>query len=126
MVKSCFSNEKKFNLDGPDDFQKYWHAKHFLEKNFSTRNSGGGFLMICGGASHLQENLTTICQWSIKSSRLCEDAEGFISRGVEWIFQQDNATIYKASITKKYLLEQKIRLLDHPECSPDLNHIENL
>ena len=44
----------------------------------------------------------------------------------EWIFQQDNAAIHNESITKKYLFEQKMRLLDHPECSPDLNPIENL
>ena len=44
----------------------------------------------------------------------------------EWIFQQDNATIHNASITKKYLLEQKKRFLDHPACSPDLNPVENL
>ena len=31
-----------------------------------------------------------------------------------------------ASITEKYLLEQKIRLLNHPACSTDLNPIENL
>ena len=30
------------------------------------------------------------------------------------------------SITKKYLLEQKIRLLEHSVCFPDLNPIENL
>ena len=42
------------------------------------------------------------------------------------IFQQDNAAIHNASVTKKYLLEQKIRLLDHPACSPDLSPIENL
>ena len=46
--------------------------------------------------------------------------------GEEWIFQQDNAAIHNASITKMYLLEQKIRLLDHPACSPELNTIENL
>ena len=52
--------------------------------------------------------------------------EGCYLCGEEWIFQQDNAAIHNASITKKYLLEQKIRLLDHPVCSPDLNPIENL
>ena len=46
--------------------------------------------------------------------------------GEEWIFQQDNAAIHNASITKKYLLEQKIKLLDHSACSPDLSPIENL
>ena len=46
--------------------------------------------------------------------------------GEKWIFQQDNAVIHNASITKMYLLEQKIRLVDHPACSLDLNPIENL
>ena len=49
--------------------------------------------------------------------RLCEE---------EWIFPQDNAAIHNASITKKYLLEQKIRLVDNQVCFPDLNPIENL
>ena len=52
--------------------------------------------------------------------------EGHHLCGEEWIFQQDNAAIHNASITKKYLLEQRIRLLDHPACSPDINPIENL
>ena len=39
-------------------------------------------------------------------------------------FQQDNATFHNASVTKKYLLEQKIRHLDHPTCSADLNPIK--
>ena len=45
--------------------------------------------------------------------------------GEERISHQDNADIHNATITK-YLLEQKIRLLDHPACSSDLNRIENL
>ena len=41
-----FSEEKKFNLIGPDGFQKYWHAKNFLEENYSTRHIGGVSLII--------------------------------------------------------------------------------
>ena len=52
--------------------------------------------------------------------------EGHCLCGEEWIFQQDNAAIHNASITKNFLLEQKIRLLDHPACSPGLNPKENL
>ena len=67
--KFVFSDEKKFNLDGLDDFQKYWNAKEFPEENYS-RHSGGGSLMIRGD-SHLQENLNY--------NSLCEDAKWFIS-----------------------------------------------
>ena len=52
--------------------------------------------------------------------------EGLRLCGEEWIFQQDNAAIHNASVTEKCLLEQKIRLLDHPACPPNLNPIENL
>ena len=51
--------------------------------------------------------------------------EGRRPYGAEWIFQQDNAANHNASITKKYLPEQKLRLLDYPTFSPDINPIEN-
>ena len=44
--KFVISGEKKFSLDGPDDFQKYWHTKFFPEENYKIRHSGEGSLMI--------------------------------------------------------------------------------
>ena len=44
--KVVYSDEKKYNLDGPDVFHKNWHAKNFPDKNYITRYCGGGSLMI--------------------------------------------------------------------------------
>ena len=43
-AKVVFSDEKKFNLDGPDGFQYYWHDLRKEEQLFSRRPFGGGSL----------------------------------------------------------------------------------
>lgn len=42
-----------------------------------------------------------------------------------YIFMQDNAP-HKAAPTMEWLADRKIRVLDWPACSPDLNPIESL
>lgn len=43
-----FTDEKKFNLDGPDGLACYWHDLRKEEQVFSTRQQGGGSVMIWG------------------------------------------------------------------------------
>ena len=121
--KFFFSDKKKFNLDDPDDFQKYWNAKNFPEENYSTKYRGGGSLIIrVGGgfSSSKKLKLQFVCgrQKSADYVKMLNDLsltqEDRHLCGEEWIFQQDNAAIHNESISKKYLLEQKIRLLDPP------------
>ena len=132
MAKSSFLRQKEIQFR-PDGFQKYWHAINFPEVNCSTRYSGGGSLMIWWGflfSGKLKQQFVSGQQKAADYVKMLNDLylaqEGRCLCGEEWIFQQESAAIHNASITKKFLLEQKIRILDHPVCSPDLNSIEDL
>ncbi|GBN77621.1 Transposable element Tc3 transposase [Araneus ventricosus] len=41
-----FSDEKKWNLDGPDGNIKYWHHLRKEPRSFFSRQSGGGSVMV--------------------------------------------------------------------------------
>jgi len=41
-----FSDEKKFNLDGPDGYQYYWRDLRKEKETYFTRHSGGGSVMV--------------------------------------------------------------------------------
>ena len=47
--RSIFSDEKKFNLDGPDGLIYYWHDMRNEPRIRPSRVQGGGSLMIWGG-----------------------------------------------------------------------------
>jgi len=44
-----FSDEKKFNLDGPDGYKYYWHDLRKEKLIFSRRVHGGGTLKVWAG-----------------------------------------------------------------------------
>ena len=49
-----------------------------------------------------------------------------VHHGQDFIFQQDNAYIHAAKVTKAWFKEKNVTILDWPAKSPDLNPIENL
>ena len=127
-----WSDEKKFNLDGPDGLSYYWADSRLLERMFSRRQSGGDWVMVWGTFSYDGvDNLAAVdgdinAELYIKvfSDHLLPLIADSFPAGC--VFQQDNAPVHTARATKTFLADSNVDVLPWPSRSPDLNLIENI
>lgn len=130
--KVVFSDEKKFNLDGPDGFAKYWHDLRKEERYFSKRQHGGGSVMLWGAMSWYGLSDLCVIHGRMNSEQYCEVLERCLLPFAEqncpegWIFQHDNAPCHASQYTKTWCSDNYVDVLPWPAKSPDLNIIENL
>jgi transposase len=130
-----FSDERKFNLDGPDGYSFYWHDIRKEERIFSKRNFGGGSLMVWLGLSKTMKSQLYVVEKSLNSEAYQFVLETVMlpvynqmvdSVGANAIFQQDKATCHGSHSTMQWLQEHHVVTLDWPANSPDLNIMENI
>jgi transposase len=127
-----FSDEKKFNLDGPDGWQYYWHKLGNDEQIYSKRQNGGGSVMIWGAFSSKGKSELRILEGTQDSYEYVSTLSDFLlpfahaKYGYDFVFQQDNASIHTSRETMEWFSDQELALLSWPALSPDLNPIENL
>ena len=133
--KVLWSDETKVNLFGSDG-KNYVRRPKNQEINprytIKTVKHGGCSLMAWGAFSwhgvgpiiKIDGIMDQFKYKGILENHMLPFAEDHLP--LTWIFMQDNDPKHKARSVTKWFSDQKIRVLDWPPQSPDLNPIENL
>lgn len=127
-----FSDEKKFNLDGPDGYKFYWHDLRKEERLLSRRVHGGASVMVWAGFCFSGKTRLVFRPCSGDSSvyqqLMEENLLPFMRElgGGRWIFHQDGARVHTSASSMEWFRRHNVEVLPWPSLSPDLNPIENL
>ena len=108
--KIIWSDEKEFNLDGPDGIKYYWHDLRNNPKYLSKRAFGGGTLMVWGAFVGNQLINLGVSEHTMDSKEyidmLEENLLPFVKRGLK--FMHDGASIHQSEINRNWLKEKKV------------------
>lgn len=127
---TIFTDEKKFNLDGPDSWSTYTDEKRELCR--TKRQMGGCSVMVW---AMLLPNQTIHIRrlhgrvdsaWYIELLSSIEPILDNIYGRSGFVYLQDNAPIHTALKVRKFFADQEWTVMDWPARSPDLNIIENV
>lgn len=130
-----WSDESKFNLFASDGRTKVWRTPdeaYRLQCLSPTVKHGGGNVMVwgcmagCGvGNLHFIEGIMNAEMYEgILSTSMIPAAAKLLGRS--YIFQHDNDPKHTAKRVTAFLKKKRVKVLDWPPQSPDLNPIEHL
>jgi transposase/YHS domain-containing protein len=129
--RTVFTDEKRFSLDGPDDWRSYSDQKNPPKRQ--KRQMKGGSIMIWGMV--LPDGFLWIkkVDGRQKSSNyvslLKNEVKPFLENyyeGKNYYFQQDNCSIHVSKESIKWIEANFNHVISWPAKSPDLNIIENV
>lgn len=133
-----WSDETKINRLGPDGRKWVWKkpGERALTDRFvqGTMKYGGGSLMMWGcmtaqGVGHacrIDGGMDAALYTSILNDELMKTMKDYRLDQDSTLFQHDNDPKHTSAVARKCLKKRKIKVLDWPTQSPDLNPIEQL
>lgn len=133
--KVAFSDESKFNLfssDGIKYIRRPANKRHDVKYQVPTVKHGGGNVMVWGCFSRDKVGPLVLVDGKMNSEHyqkilkdhLLPHGKNQMPRG--WIFQQDNDPKHTSRSTKTFFRKEKLKVLEWPSQSADLNPIEHL
>jgi hypothetical protein len=136
--KVVWSDESKFSRTGSDG---RLYIRRRIGEEFDPRcttatvKHGGGSVMVwaafstngAGPITRIEGIMDSIMYRDILANNLQDAADGLpLSVQASWEFQHDNDPKHTSRLVKAWLSDNRIRTMDWPAQSPDLNPIENL
>lgn len=126
-----FSDEKIFNLDGPDGYHSYWRDLRTEREIFSNSQSAGSVfvwgafsakgkaeLAFLDGTQNAEKYIDTLGDYLFPFAHL--------QHGRRFVFQHDDASTHTVGAVKQFLKDQNVNVMWWPANSPDLHPMESL
>lgn len=128
--QTIFTDEKRFSLDGPDDWRSYVAKDSNI--NRKKRQCGGGgvlvWMMVMPNgllAFQFLEGKVDSKKY-IKLLKTCALPILYLNYRSDFFFQQDNAPVHRSKETTNFLKSANVKILKWPPRSPDMNIIEDM
>lgn len=130
-----FSDESRFCLTHCDDRVGVWRRRgeRFADCCVRQRDRfGGGSVMVWGGICGRNRTRLIVVDGNLNGVRYQDEilrpvVVPFLQRqGVGAIFQQDNAPAHTSRVSRTFLQDSNVEVLDWPSKSPDLSPIEHI
>jgi len=126
--KTIFTDEKKFNLDGPDGYKNYWHFEGMDKQIYSKDKNARKSVHVWGGIWEDGKTCLVDVPTKMNSKKYIEILDKGLLPSYEKgdTFEYDGAKVHTSKETMGWLKSKKIKGYLNPPKSPYLSPIENV
>jgi len=129
-TRTIFSDEKRFSLDGPDNWMSYVAKNNENIRERRICKGGGVMVWLMVMPNGLLCHKIIVGKFASKDYihllKTCAVPISKLNYGDDFFFQEDNSSVHKAKSVQDFTSTSRINILPWPAKSPDLNIVEDI